>query len=342
MEIPSMIAVIATMLRVSVSLGALAAGADVLVLIWIYSLTYVLQFALSFFLLSSRIRPDFSLDWAFWKTLLAQAYPLALANLFSIIYFRIDTVMLASMRGEAAVGLYNAAYRLLEFTLIFPAYYIGAIFPVISASYPANPQRFALMYRRSVKYMLMVSLPLALGVTALAHRFIDVLYGPAYGPCVPALLVLMWCLVLITVNSINAPYLIVMGRQKVISLLLLSSMCLNIGLNFYFIPHYGIQGAAWVTLLSEIFNTLLFLIILSKPLSLEFKMLRHAGVPLVAGAAMYAFLRWVLGWDLGFQIAAGAVVYLGLIWILRGFDEVDRELFGRVLRPSSSGNMRVT
>ncbi|NTV53219.1 MAG: hypothetical protein HGA76_09450, partial [Candidatus Firestonebacteria bacterium] len=197
-------------------------------------------------------------------------------------------------------------------------------------------------YRRSIKYMLMASLPLALGVAALAHRFIDILYGPAYGACAPALLVLMWCLVLIAVNSINAPYLIVMGRQKVISLLLLTSMCLNIGLNFYAIPRFGILGAAWVTLISEIFNAFLFSLILAKPLALEFKMLRYTLVPIAAGGTMYAFLRWVLGWDLGFQIVSGAVVYAGMIWLLRGFDEVDRELFGRVLRPTSTGTMKIT
>jgi O-antigen/teichoic acid export membrane protein len=342
MEIPAMISVVATMLRVGVSLGALAAGADVLILIWIYSAASLLQFLLSFFLLSSRVRPDFKIDWAFWRALLKQAYPLALANLFSVIYFRIDTVMLASMAGESAVGLYNAAYRLLEFTIIFPAYYCGAVFPVISASYQTNPQRFLLIYRRSIKYMLMASLPLALGVAALAHRFIDVLYGPAYGASAPALLVLMWCLVLIAVNSINAPYLIVMGRQRVITGLLLASMCLNIGLNFYAIPRYGIRGAAWVTLISEIFNAFLFMLILSKTLSLELKMLRYAIVPILAGGSMYAFLRWVLGWDLGFQIAAGAVIYIGLLWLLRGFDEVDRELIGRVLRPTSIGTMKIT
>jgi O-antigen/teichoic acid export membrane protein len=152
----------------------------------------------------------------------------------------------------------------------------------------------------------------------------------------------MWCLVLIAVNSINAPYLIVMGRQKIISVLLLVSMCLNIGLNFYAIPRYGIIGAAWVTLISEIFNSLMFIVILSKPLALQFRMLRHAWVPVVAGGCMYAFLRWVLNWDLGFQILSGAAIYILLLWLMRGFDEVDRELFGRVLRPNSAGNIRVT
>jgi O-antigen/teichoic acid export membrane protein len=342
MEIPAMVSVIATMLRVGFSLGALAAGADVMILIWIYTLATALQFALLYWLLQARMRPDFKLDGRFWKTLLKQAYPLALANLFSVIYFRIDTVMLASMSGESAVGLYNAAYRLLEFTIILPAYYCGAIFPVVSASYQSNPQRFLLIYRRSMKYMLMASLPLALGVSALARRFIDVLYGSAYSGSAHALVVLMWCLVLISVNSINAPYLIVMGRQKIISILLVFSMSLNIGLNFYAIPKYGIMGAAWVTLISEIFNSLLFMVILSKALALKFKMVRHGIVPIVAGASMYAFLRWVLNWDLGFQIMAGAFIYIALLWLLRGFDEVDRELFGRVLRPNSAGNMRVT
>lgn len=342
MEITSTVSVVVTTLRVTASLGALAAGAGVLALIWINTLSTAAHLIILTAILFYFIRPAFSLDLGFWRQLLREALPLALANLFSVIYFRADTIMLASMQGEAAVGLYNAAYRLLEFTLILPAYYGGAVFPVISASFGANPQRFLLIYRRSMKYMFVLSLPLALGTVALADRFIDVLYGAQYLASVPVLKVLMWTLVLIAVNSINAPYLTAMGRQRTITVLVLAGMLFNLGANLWAIPRFGMVGAAWTTLVSEVLTLGMFMAALWKPLSLTPSLLRHLLRPALAGAAMYGLLLLIHPWQLGFQIALAAAAYFFLLWVFRAFDEVDQELFNRVLKPTQPGSMKVT
>lgn len=342
MEIPALVSVMATMLRVGISLGALAAGGGILVLMWVYTIASAAQFVLLSWVLQQYAKIQWKLDLGFWKRLLEQAYPLALANLFWVLYFRIDTVMLASFAGEKAVGLYNAAYRLLEFTLIVPAYYGGAIFPVISASQSVNPQRFLLIYRRSIKYMLVASLPMALGVAALAPKMIEVLYGQAYAASVPVLFILMWCLVIISVNSINIPYLIAMNRQKTVTWITLTSMLVKVGINLWAIPRYGLLGAAWVTIFSEIANIILFWTVLYKPLDLKLKMVRHAFKPVLAGALMYGILKLVPGWDLGFLVLLGVLVYPGILFLVRAFDEVDTEIFGRLLRPTSSGSRKIT
>ncbi|MBN1595783.1 flippase [candidate division FCPU426 bacterium] len=342
MEITSAVSVVANTFRVTTSLGALAAGGDVFALIWIHTLYTAVHMGVLFGLLFYFIKPSWQLDLGFWVRLLKQAYPLALANLFSIIYFRVDTVMLASLKGQEEVGLYSAAYRLLEFTLIFPAYYGGAIFPVISSSYERNPQRFLLIYRRSLKYMWLLSLPLAAGTAVLAHRFMEVLYGTQYSAGVPVLSVLIWTLVLIAANSVNAPYLIVMGKQRVVTILVFISMLMNICLNAVFIPHYGMVGAAWVTLASEFLNITLFMWALRKPLGMKLRMARHFWRPAVAAGLMVAVLRWIFAWDLGYQIILGGVCYLAALWILRVFDEVDIELFSRILRPTTFGGKKVT
>jgi len=333
MEIPSFLSVVAATFRVTASLGALAFGGGVLILMAIHTVAAFFNFALLLWVLVADFRPAVHVNAGFWRQLLQQAFPLALANFFSIMYFRADTVMLASISGQDAVGLYNAAYRLLEFTLIVPAYYNGAIFPVISASHNTNPQRFMLIYRRSVKYMWVASLPLAIGTAALAPRLVEVLYGQAYAACVPALRVLMWTLLLIAVNSINAPYLIAMHRQKSVTTLTLAAVLLNVGLNFWAIPRFGILGAAWTTLVSEAVMVTLFMAVLSKPLALSLRMFRHLFPPVIAAAGMYGVLSMIKGWDLGFQVMLGAAVYGALLWVVRAFDEVDLELFGRVIRP---------
>jgi len=334
MEITSTISVVANTFRVTASLGALTAGGGVYALIWIHTIYTAVHMGVLFWILFYFIRPVFVLDTALWQKMLKQAYPLALANLFSIIYFRVDTVMLASLQGQEAVGLYNAAYRLLEFTLLLPAYYVGAIFPVISSSYTSNPQRFLLIYRRSMKYMWVLSLPLAVGTAILAPRFIEILYGPQYVASVPVLSILMWTLMLIAVNSINAPYLIVMGKQKVVTILVLVGMIFNLVMNAIFIPSYGMLGAAWVTLFSEVLTIAMFLLALRKPLEMKLRMVRHFIRPALAVGMMIGLLLLIAKWDLGYQIIMAGMIYGVLLWGLKAFDEVDMEIFSRILQPS--------
>ncbi len=337
MEIPATVSVAANTIRVAASLGALAAGAGVITLLGIFTLAAAVHFVLILWMLLVFVKPVFSLDWSFWKKIMKEAYPLALANLFSVIYFRIDTVMIASLVGQEAVGQYNAAYRLLEFTMILPAYYAGAVFPVISTAFQANPPRFILIYRRSLKYLLVASLPLALGTAVLAPEIINILYGPEYTASIPLLPILMWSLVLIAANSINSPYLIAMGRQRIVTRLILVGMIFNIILNALAIPRYGISGAAWVTLISEVLTVSLFIAVLRRPLALNLKMVRHFIPPLVAGGLMYGTLYFLPGWNIGFKILLGGVVYGLLLFLLKAFDAVDFELFGRVLRPAQTG-----
>ncbi len=317
MEIPALVSVAANTIRVAASLGALAAGAGVMTLLGIFTLAAAVHFVIILWMLLFFTRPIFSLDKIFWKKMIKEAYPLALANLFSVIYFRIDTVMIASLKGQEAVGYYSAAYRLLEFTMILPAYYCGAIFPVISAAYKTNHQRFMLIYRRSLKYLIVVSLPLALGTAALAPEIINILYGPAYAASIPLLPILMWTLVLISANSISGPFLIAMGRQQIVARLILMGMIFNIIMNAFAIPRFGIQGAAWVTLVSEVINICFFLVVLRKPLTLNLKMIRYFIRPLFAGGVMYGILCLIPGWDLGFKVLLGGVVYCLMIFILK-------------------------
>jgi O-antigen/teichoic acid export membrane protein len=119
-------------------------------------------------------------------------------------------------------------------------------------------------------------------------------------------------------------------------------MVFNIVLNAVFIPRYGALGAAWVTLVSEIINIVLYVMVLAKPLALNFNLIRYFLKPALAGLLMVGGLYFINPWDLGFQIILGALIYGSALWLLGGFDEIDRELFGRIVKPTSQGSIKVT
>ena len=85
----------------------------------------------------------------------------------------------------------------------------------------------------------------------------------------------------------------------------------NIGLNLYFIPHFGLKGAAITTLISEVLNSVLLYIKL--PAKLAYGWLGGVVVAAAAGAFMlYALpVNWML------SVIASALAY-GLILFVFG------------------------
>jgi O-antigen/teichoic acid export membrane protein len=74
---------------------------------------------LSYLFSRKFVRPSFTIDFGLWRHLLKECLPLALSSILVIIYYQIDVIMLSMMKGDDAVGIYSAAYRLCEpFSLI--------------------------------------------------------------------------------------------------------------------------------------------------------------------------------------------------------------------------------
>src|SRR6185295_17575948 len=107
--------------------GLLNAGGGVSALLLGYGLTGVavatLVASITYFLMSYLINRRHRLvaiavvrpfKLAPYLTVLQSSLPFGVLAILGIIYFRIDTVMLEHMRGPVDVGIYNAAYRLLE------------------------------------------------------------------------------------------------------------------------------------------------------------------------------------------------------------------------------------
>jgi O-antigen/teichoic acid export membrane protein len=336
MEIPAFFSLAANFFRVVGSLLALAWGAGVAGLLWFFMLSWALQATL----MALAARRYFARPWRLHSEvllrLLREAWPVALASGASTLYFRLDTLMLGAWLGPNQVGIYSAAYRLLEFGLILPAYFNGAIFPVIAASHQEHSARFFFIYQRSLKYLALAIMPLAACGFALAPHWMRLIYGESYLAGAPILRLLMCSLFLTTINSLNAPYLIAMRKQRTVTLLALLLAAVNLGLNCWLIPSQQALGAAWANLLAELLNTSLYMIILWRSLAMDRRAIWQALVPFMAGMVMLATLHWGAAWGLGYQLLAAGAVYTAAIWALRGFDAWDRDLLRRAFNPQAA------
>lgn len=193
-----------------------------------------------------------SWHWPLLKNLLREAWPLALANVFVIVYFRIDTIMLSLIKGDEPTAWYNAAF-LLIFSLTFVAYVIVmSVFPRLSRLAKESLAEAKVLYRQTLLLITLAGVGI-LGIAVFISRYlIPVVYGEAFLPAVKIFAILAVAVFFSYLSQVWLYTLNALGRQRLYTWATALGMVLNITLNWYLIPIYSYLGAAWATVITEL------------------------------------------------------------------------------------------
>jgi len=185
---------------------------------------------------------------------------MALANVFVIIYFRIDTIMLSFMKSDKVTGWYNAAY-LLIFSLSFMAYVIMmSIYPKLSNLAKESLLQTKILYRKSL-YLIALAGFLILGISSLIIKYlIPLLYGNSFLPAVNIFYILTIAVFFSYLANVWLYTLNALGKQKIYTIASAVGLIINLALNFLLIPKYSYFGAAWATVITEIVASLIIFV----------------------------------------------------------------------------------
>jgi O-antigen/teichoic acid export membrane protein len=330
-EYRAILSIIVDVFKTGLGLLVLLNGLGVIPLIMVCFLAEIVGVIVSFALVTKRFgAPDWKFDLEFSKSLMSLAYPFVLLGLLSMIYLRIDILMLEWMKGDEASGWYGSAYKIIEALMFVSESFMISLFPVMSRFYKTSKDSLYRVYEKSFTYLLILGLPLAMGVSILADRFILLIYKEEYINSIPVLRILIWSLAL---TFINAPYgriLIVINRQLEWLLVGAINTVLNIALNLILIPRFSYVGAGVATLITEFTGFMLLYYLVSRylyrinPLKLSWKPILSV---LVMGAYLYG-LREASLWIL---IPTSAIIYVVTLTLLKGLGEDDLSIFRRAL-----------
>ena len=277
------------------------------------------------------VRPQFSIDFGLWKYLFKEALPIALFSSIYIIYFRIDVVMLSMMQGDAPVGIYSAAYKLSEPLALIPGALTISLFPIMSASFKSSKERLINTYRLGVRYLLIITLPIAIGITLIADKVILLIYGMEFTNSSTALQILIWTLVFSSVNYILLDLLVSMGKQKLNAVSISLCAVINVALNFILIPTLSYNGASIATVAT---NAVLFIAsfyFVSKHLHVLpiHKILLK---PVMSGLVMGTFIYYFIELNIFLLVPLAGIVYLVALLALKTFSEEDWDIVKRIVR----------
>jgi len=181
-----------------------------------------------------------------------------LSSLFVFMVLNCDVLMIQQVLGSAPVGLYSIAVKMTDVLYLFPGVVRIILFPILSGL-SSDSEKW-----EKVKIVASLVLGAMFLLALLAALFgkwaIGFLFGPDYLGAYPSFLILLPAILILSVNSIIMTYFASLGMPIITIISPAFAFCLNIILNGYWIPVYGIQGAAVSSLLSYLLMLLVNMI----------------------------------------------------------------------------------
>jgi O-antigen/teichoic acid export membrane protein len=274
---------------------------------------------------------SFQIEPRIWPHLIRSGLPFGIISLALTIAFGIDTVMLSMYQSEHVVGWYNVAYNLVFSLMFLVGGFKEAIVPSLSRTYVNDPAQVERWYHRSVKFMVMLSLPIAVGGMLLAFPLIRFLYTDEFLPSGLALQILIWDVPLLMFTGFCGNMTTIVGEERAAARIYSINAVANVILNLYAIPRFGLVGASVVTVVTDLIGALQFHFLLRRKLHLPDMSWVFLRI-LIASALMGVVVRLAGALNLFLLIGLGAVVYGGLVLGLRLLDDTEWAMILRLLR----------
>jgi O-antigen/teichoic acid export membrane protein len=224
-------------------------------IIWITAI-YVFESILTalgllyFFILKGNSVKKWTFDKKVATMILRDSWPLMLTAVAIGIYMKIDQVMIKNMLGNESAGIYAAAVKLSEFWYFVPSLICVSIFPAIVNAKKVSGELYNNRLIKLYSIMFWLSFFIAIVTTIFAYLIVHTLFGSQYLGAVATLKIYVWAGIAVSLSAGLSQYLIAENYTKISAISTAVGAILNIILNIILIPLYGIEGAAFATLIS--------------------------------------------------------------------------------------------
>jgi len=222
------------------------------------TLASICNFLINYWLIPSFIKLRLAYDKDIWKEIFSLSWPIALTIAFNIIYLKTDTLILSLIKSEAEVGLYGAAYRVIDVLIMLPFVLAGLMLPQLtSAKKHKRDKEFKKIIQSSFDLMFIIALPMVVGAQFIALPLMSLVAGDEFLASGQILQLLIFAAGIIYVGTVFSHVILAIEKQKqTIWAYMLTAVTTLIGY-FIFIPRYSYLGAAAVTIYSEILIAIL-------------------------------------------------------------------------------------
>ena len=332
MEYEAAIIVLRTIILFSLVLSVIHFNYGLISIVSSYLAASIFSFVLSAFVILKKFaKPKVEKDFDFWRKTTKEALPFALTAVFSMVFFKVDTVMLSVIKGDAVTGWYFAACNIIFCLIAIPVIYGLAIFPVLSKYYGSARSSFSKVGTLSFKFLLMVGLPISVGISLLAEEIILLVYGSTFLNSVYALQIIAWvffinCISIVPFHVLNSA-----NKQDLAMLSLGIGAALNVLLNLLLIPIYGLIGAASASVITFVVCFSLYFYFCNRYV-LRIRLINVDFVKIMAaGLVMGLFVFYYASSNLFVVIASSVLIYLAMLILTKALSKEDLSMLKGII-----------
>lgn len=181
-------------------------------------------------------------------------------NVVITVYVNSDVTMLGIMKTDQIVGVYNTSVKIYSIVKSLVSALIIVTLPRLSVVVNSKDYReeYHALTNKLLNTLLSLVLPAIIGLYMISENAILLIGGNEFLDGVTALRILSIALIFsVTASFYTTSILLPNKKEKSVLIATLTSSILNVVLNFFFIPTFSLNGAAFTTLLAELSVTLI-------------------------------------------------------------------------------------
>lgn len=191
------------------------------------------------------------------KKLLTDSWPMVLGGVVLMIQARMDQVMIKEMIGNAELGYYSSATRLIEVFSFVPVILTTSLFPAIVNAKKISQELYESRLFNFYRLMMLLFLFVGIPIYFFGNQIVVFLYKDAFAPAGQLLSLMVFRLFFTNYGVVRGAYLMTENLMKYSMITMLVGTILNLILNYFWISSYHSVGAIWASITSFFATTFL-------------------------------------------------------------------------------------
>ena len=308
--------VIGKLLQIAIIVLAVVKNLGFTTIILSILFSMIFNFFTVLFMVNKYVPLKLQFDFAYWKNFLKESLPLGISVLVIFIYFKMDTILLSILKTNNEVGIYNAAYKVIENISYVPAMIVGLIFPMFSRHIFSNKKQFAHLADETLKVFMILIVPIVIGTLFLSNGVIHLIGGAAFSQAANTLRILIFALAFIFFGGLFNNIMIASNHQKKMLWAFVACAIFNVIANIIFIPLFSYTAAAIISTFTEFFVAFAGLVLTIKYVGYV-PSIPHLPRIFISGFFMAAFLYAFSAHGFFLLVISSSLIYMMFLWITR-------------------------
>jgi len=264
------------------------------------------------------------------KLIIKITIPFGLFAIFQKLYMYLDTVLLSILAGDKYVGLYQIAFKIIFALQFLPMAFMASLYPAFSTYWVKNKQQLTISFERAMNYLIIISLPIAVGIIVLTDKII-LIFKEGYTEAILPLQIIMAALVFLFLTYPVGSLLNACDKQKINTRNMGITLAVSIILNLILIPWFrdnfsnGAIGAAITVVATNFLMLILNMYYVSQITAYRPKIILKVLLKsLLAVLIMAAIAFYLKSWlNVFIIVPISGLIYFVLLFVFKGFKKED-------------------